>query len=366
MLNSELRFALIKDNYTILFHNYKPVMIDKVVCSVCPRACALSEGQRGVCHVRACKNGEVVSTTYGLNTGLAIDPIEKKPLYHFYPGSKVLSLGTAGCNLGCLFCQNSQLSTSQENELRSVAVSPLQIAQTAVAHDCISVAYTYNDPVVWYEYAADAAKACRELGVKNVAVTGGYVLPEARKILFENMDAANVDLKGIRPEFYQAFCRADVNVVLDTLKYLKNETNVWLEVTNLIIPSISGSGAATDQGNDSESDLQAWCDWVLENLGDAVPVHFSAFYPKHKIIDRLPTPIETLLRAWNIAQNAGLKYVYLGNVHAPQFEATYCQNCGKPIIVRDGYKINAQNLKANPQGIKNACSFCGAEIDGRF
>ena len=341
-------------------------MTDKVVCSVCPRACALSEGQRGVCHVRACKNGEVVSTTYGLNTGLAIDPIEKKPLYHFYPGSRVLSLGTAGCNLGCLFCQNSQLSTSQENELRSVAVSPLQIAQTAGAHDCISVAYTYNDPVVWYEYAADSAKACRELGVKNVAVTGGYILPEARKILFENMDAANVDLKGIRPAYYQAFCRADVNVVLDTLKYLKNETDAWLEVTNLVVPSIAGNGSATDVGNDSDSDLQAWCDWVLENLGDAVPVHFSAFYPKYRIIDRPPTPFETLLRAWDIAHNAGLKYVYLGNVRAAQYEATYCPNCGKPVIVRDGYRTDASALADNPQGIKNVCSYCGTEIDGRF
>ena len=341
-------------------------MTDKVVCSVCPRACSLSEGQRGFCHVRACSNGEIVSTTYGLNTGLAIDPIEKKPLYHFYPGSKVLSLGTAGCNLGCLFCQNSQLSTSQENELRCIEVAPRQIAQTAVAHGCISVAYTYNDPVVWYEYAADAAKACRELGIKNVAVTGGYVLPEARKILFENMDAANVDLKGIRPEFYQAFCHADVNAVLDTLKYLKNETNVWLEVTNLIIPSISGNGAATDRGNDSESDLQAWCDWVLENLGDAIPVHFSAFHPMYKIVDRAPTPFKALLRAWDIAHKAGLKYVYLGNVRAPQYEATYCPNCGKPVIIRDGYRINAQNLSANSQGTKNACGFCGTEIDGRF
>ncbi|MBR0238114.1 MAG: AmmeMemoRadiSam system radical SAM enzyme [Thermoguttaceae bacterium] len=341
-------------------------MSNKVVCPVCPRRCSLSEGQRGVCHVRACRNGEVVSTTYGINTGLAIDPIEKKPLAHFYPGSTALSLGTAGCNLGCLFCQNSQLSSSQEDELRSVAVSPQQIAQTAVAHDCKSVAYTYNDPVVWYEYAADSAKACRDLGVKNVAVTGGYILPEARKILFENMDAANVDLKGIRPEYYQAFCRADVNVVLDTLKYLKNETDVWLEVTNLVVPSITGNGSATDVGNDSDSDLQAWCDWVLETLGDAVPVHFSAFYPKYKIIDRQPTSFETLLRAWNIARKAGLKYVYLGNVRAAQYEATYCPNCGKPVIVRDGYRIDASALADNPQGIKNVCNYCGTEIDGRF
>ena len=341
-------------------------MSNKVVCPVCPRRCSLSEGQRGACHVRVCRNGEVVSTTYGINTGLAIDPIEKKPLAHFYPGSTALSLGTAGCNLGCLFCQNSQLSTSQEDELRGVTVSPQQIAQTAVAHGCKSVAYTYNDPVVWYEYAADSAKACRDLGVKNVAVTGGYILPEARKILFENMDAANVDLKGIRPAYYQAFCRADVNVVLDTLKYLKNETDAWLEVTNLVVPSIAGNGSATDVGNDSDSDLQAWCDWVLENLGDAVPVHFSAFYPKYRIIDRPPTPFETLLRAWDIAHNAGLKYVYLGNVRAPQYEATYCPHCSKPVIVRDGYRTDASALADNPQGIKNVCSYCGTEIDGRF
>ena len=341
-------------------------MSDKVVCSVCPRRCTLSQGQRGACHVRICNKDKVVSATYGINTGLAIDPIEKKPLAHFYPGSKALSLGTAGCNLGCLFCQNSTLSTSQEDELRGISVSPEQIAVLAVEHGCQSVAYTYNDPVVWYEYAADSARECRQRGVKNVAVTGGYVLPEARKTLFENMDAANVDLKGIRPEFYQAFCRADVSVVLDTLKYLKNETNVWLEITNLVVPSIAGNGSATDVGNDSDSDLQAWCDWVLENLGDVVPVHFSAFHPTYKITDRPPTSIETLLRAWNIAHNAGLKYVYLGNVRAPQYEATYCPRCGKPVIIRNGYQIDTRNLTVNSNGIKNNCLFCGTEIDGRF
>ena len=341
-------------------------MSDKVTCSVCPRRCALSQGQRGACHVRICNNDKVVSATYGINTGLAIDPIEKKPLAHFYPGSKALSLGTAGCNLGCLFCQNSTLSTSQEDELKGISVSPEQIAVLAVEHGCQSVAYTYNDPVVWYEYAADSARECRQRGVKNVAVTGGYVLPDARKALFENMDAANVDLKGIRPEFYQAFCRADVSVVLDTLKYLKNETNVWLEVTNLVVPSIAGNGSATDVGNDSDSDLQAWCDWVLENLGDVVPVHFSAFHPTYKITDRAPTSIETLLRAWNIAHNAGLKYVYLGNVRAPQYEATYCPRCGKPVIARNGYQVDTSNLTVNSNGIKNSCLFCGTEIDGRF
>ena len=346
--------------------------MEALKCNVCPRQCELKEGQRGFCNVRINTGGSIVSTTYGRNTGLAIDPIEKKPLAHFYPGSTALSLGTAGCNLGCLFCQNWNLSRSREGDLKSISVSPEQIAQIAAKNACRSVAYTYNDPVVWYEYAADTAKACREWGIKNVAVTAGYILPQARKILFERMDAANVDLRGIRPDFYRNYSHVEIQPVLDTLKYLRNETNVWLEVTNLLIPPSAEkeiSNAKLALGNDSESDIQSWCDWVLENLGDQTPVHFSAFHPSYKITDRAATPTNSLLRAWRIACAAGLKYVYLGNVRAPEYEATYCPKCGQCVIGRDGYKITQRHLvssEENPDGEKNRCLFCGEKIAGRF
>ncbi len=341
---------------------------EKIIeCTVCPRRCKLKPGQVGFCQVRTHSGNSAVSvsTTFGRNTGLAVDPIEKKPLFQFYPGSKALSFGTAGCNMGCSFCQNWTMTKTNAALVKSVPVSSTQIAEIALEQGCTCVAYTYNDPVVWYEYAAETAKECRQRGVKNAAVTAGYILPEARKVLFEYMDAANVDLKGIRPEFYSHFCNAQLNPVLDTLKYLRNETDIWLEVTNLIIPSIG----TELPGNDSDSDISAWCDWVISHLGENTPVHFSAFHPAYQLTDRPQTPYETLLKAWKIARKAGLNYVYIGNVLSPEQESTYCPCCQKKVVGRNGYRITELNLAAdenNPDGIKNRCLFCNTEIAGRF
>jgi len=322
----------------------------KVVCDLCPRHCQLSEGQRGFCFVRQNLNGEMVLTTYGRSTGFCIDPIEKKPLNHFYPGTPVLSFGTAGCNLGCKFCQNWSISKSREIERLSELAMPAAIARAAQALGCTSVAYTYNDPVIFAEYAVDAAKACRELGIKNVAVTAGYISPSAWEYFFEFMDAANVDLKAFSEKFYRELCGARLQPVLDTLKYLVQKTSVWVEITNLIIP----------QENDNPAEIREMCRWILEELGPDVPVHFTAFHPDFRLVDRPPTPAEKLIEAYDIARDVGLHYVYTGNVLDISRQSTYCLKCGQVIIERNGYWIGRYGLEGN------RCRHCGAEIAGRF
>lgn len=330
---------------------------DRLVCDVCPRACRLAESQRGFCYVRQNVGGEVVSTTYGKSTGFCIDPIEKKPLNQFYPGTSVLSFGTAGCNLGCLFCQNWTMTKSTQVEAYSESASPEQIATAAQELGCKSVAYTYNDPVVWLEYARDTARECRARGVKNVAVTAGFITPEARPVLFEYMDAANVDLKGFTDDFYKRLCRARLKPVLDTIRWLVRETDVWVELTNLIIPG----------ENDSPEELRQMCDWIVTELGPDVPLHFSAFHPDFEMNDYPSTPATTLLMAREIAQQAGINYTYTGNVYDPSTQATYCPACGETLIERSGYTIGRYRLKVDAaQATTARCEKCNAPIAGRY
>jgi len=323
----------------------------RIQCDLCPRDCRLHEGQRGACFVRQRSGDQMVLTTYGRSSGFCIDPIEKKPLNHFYPGSSVLSFGTAGCNLACKFCQNWDISKSREMDTLMDQASPVAIAEAARRAGCRSVAFTYNDPVIFAEYAMDAADACHDLGIQAVAVTAGYIGVEARRDFYAKMDAANVDLKGFTDEFYVKVCGARLQPVLDTLVYLRHETDVWTEITTLLIPG----------KNDSDAEIEAECKWIARELGPDVPLHFTAFHPDYKMTDIGHTPAATLSRARKIALGHGLRYVYTGNVHDPEGGTTFCPGCAKPLIVRDWYEIRGYEL--TPEG---ACRHCGAAVPGRF
>jgi len=322
----------------------------RMECVLCPRACKLQDGQRGFCFVRQRVGDQMVLTTYGRSSGFCIDPIEKKPLNHFYPGSSVLSFGTAGCNLGCRFCQNWDISKAREWDRLADAASPETIARAARELGCKSVAFTYNDPVIFAEYAIDVAKACHDQGIKTVAVTAGYISREARGEFYEHLDAANVDLKGFTEDFYHRLCLGELQPVLDTLIFLKRETAVWLEVTTLLIPG----------ENDSDEELHRAADWFAANLGPEVPWHFTAFHPDYKLLDKPSTPAATLTRAREIAVSKGLHYVYTGNVHDLSGSSTYCPGCHRRLIERDWYVLGAWNLAGN------RCHFCGQEIAGHF
>ena len=323
----------------------------RIQCDLCPRDCRLHEGQRGACFVRKMQGGEMVLTTYGRSSGFCVDPIEKKPLNQFYPGSSVLSFGTAGCNLACKFCQNWDISKSREMDRLMDEASPRAIADAAVRLGCRSVAFTYNDPVIFAEYAMDCADACHERGVKTVAVTAGYMHDAPRREFYAKMDAANVDLKAFTEDFYFKLTGAHLQPVLDTLRYLVRETSVWTEITTLLIPG----------RNDSAAEIEAECAWIARNLGTAVPLHFTAFHPDWKMRDVSPTPPATLERARETALRAGLQYVYTGNVHDQEGGGTYCPSCGKAVIVRDWYDIRAYHLTD-----EGACGFCGAKLAGRY
>jgi pyruvate formate lyase activating enzyme len=322
----------------------------RLICDLCPRHCALKAGDRGFCFVRENRDGKIVSTTYGRSTGFCIDPIEKKPLNQFYPGTAVLSFGTAGCNLGCTFCQNWTMSRSRDVEAACAEAKPEAIAAAAREHGCRSVAFTYNDPIIWAEYAIDTAKACHAVGVKTVAVTSGYITDTARADFFQDMDAANVDLKGFSEEFYRTYCAGHLQPVLDTLRWLVHESPTWVEITNLIIPD----------ANDSPEEIQNMCRWIATELGSDVPVHFSAFHPDFKMADRGPTPAATLTMAHDAARDAGIRYVYTGNVFDPEHQHTYCPGCGRPVIQRQGYAISGFDLHAGQ------CVHCQTPIAGRF
>ena len=324
---------------------------NKAQCLICPRKCILGESQRGFCHVRQNIGGEIILTSYGYNTGLAIDPIEKKPLYHFYPGSKTLSFGTLGCNMGCMFCQNWHISKSKKNPENLLKISPEQIALLAKKENCKSVAFTYNDPVIFFEYAIDTAKECHKLGIKTVAVTAGYINPGPRAEFFEHMDATNIDLKAFNNEFYKKLCLADIEPILDTIKYVKNETNCHLELTTLLIEGY----------NSSEKEITEECDWIVKNLGEDVPLHFSAFFPAWKLQNVPPTNPETLFKAYEIAKKAGIRYIYTGNIIDEKGSTTYCHNCKKAIIKRRGHVITEYNLKES-----GVCKFCGEKCLGVF
>ena len=392
----------------------------RIQCDVCPRACKMHEGQRGLCYVRAVEDGEVILTSYGVASGFCIDPIEKKPLNHFYPGTPVLSFGQFGCNLTCAYCQNWSISKAardnpksqgiyelkseckKRNEIKELGrknnlgatyaqdfqpekdnennhlsgcdfsqnhdisksrefdklqslATPAMIAEAAVKSGCTSVAYTYNDPVIFLEYAVDTAKECRKRGIKNVAVTAGYITPEARGEFFRHMDAANVDLKAFTPEFYKDLCTADLERVKDTLVYIRHETDCWLEITDLVIPG----------HNDGEAEIDAMTKWIVDALGPDVPVHFTAFHPDWKMLDVPNTPPATLVRAREIAMKNGVRYAYTGNVHDKTNQSTYCHACGGVLIGRDWYELSDFNVTTEGNYPGN-CAACGTEIPGRF
>jgi pyruvate formate lyase activating enzyme len=323
----------------------------RVQCDLCPRECKLHEGQRGLCFVRAREADGIVLTTYGRSSGFCLDPVEKKPLNHFLPGSSVLSFGTAGCNLTCKFCQNWDISKARADDRLQQHASPEAIARAAVESGARSVAFTYNDPVIFLEYAVDVAAACREAGVKTVAVTAGYIGGGARPEFFAAMDAANIDLKGFTEGFYRKLCTGSLDAVLDALLYVKHETKTWLEITTLLIPG----------ENDSSQEIAALSAWVMERLGPDVPLHFTAFHPDWKMRDIGPTPPATLKRVREIARDTGLRYVYTGNIRDEAGQSTYCHGCGACLIGRDGYTITLWRLDAS-----GACAACGEPCPGIF
>lgn len=331
---------------------YRHMLDDgRMQCDLCPRDCILKDGQRGMCFVRQRVGEEMMLTTYGRSTGFCIDPIEKKPLNHFFPGTSVLSFGTAGCNLACKFCQNWDISKSREMDRLANRGQPEAIAKAAKDFGCQSVAFTYNDPIIFAEYAMDVADACHEVGVQTVAVTAGYVHAEPRAQFFAKMDATNVDLKGFTDEFYWKLTAAHLAPVLETLKYLVQETQTWVEITTLLIPG----------HNDSDQELDALTNWVARELGTFVPLHFSAFHPDYRMLDIPPTPPATLTRARRIGLSNGLKHVYTGNVHDTEGGTTSCPACGTAVIVRDWYRILHYRLDEHGR-----CKNCATAMTGRF
>jgi pyruvate formate lyase activating enzyme len=323
----------------------------RIQCDVCPRFCKLRDGQRGLCYVRARQDDQIVLTTYGRSSGFCVDPIEKKPLNHFLPGTPVLSFGTAGCNLACRFCQNWSISKAKEYDVLADQASPERIAETAERLGCRSVAFTYNDPVIFMEYAIDVADACRERGIAAVAVTAGYMNPEPTRDFYAHIDAANVDLKGFTEDFYKRLCAGHLQPVLDTLVSLKHRTNVWLEITTLLIPG----------RNDDPVEIDRLTHWIANRLGRDVPLHFTAFHPDFRMMDTPPTPPATLRRARDVALDNGLHHVYVGNVHDREAQTTSCHSCGAALIERVGYDIVGWGLDD-----KGCCDVCGTALVGVF
>ncbi|MDJ0665193.1 MAG: AmmeMemoRadiSam system radical SAM enzyme [Acidimicrobiia bacterium] len=323
----------------------------RIQCDLCPRECKLREGQRGLCYVRARHDDQIVLTTYGRSSGFCVDPIEKKPLNHFLPGTPVFSFGTAGCNLACRFCQNWDISKAKQFDVLTDQASPESIVAAAQRTGCRSIAFTYNDPIIFHEYAIDTAAAARAAGVKTVAVTAGYVNDAPRREFYEHMDAANVDLKAFNDEFYHRVCAGELETVLDTLEYVAAQTEVWLEITTLLIPG----------HNDSTDEITEMSRWIVTNLGPDVPHHFSAFHPDFRMRDVPSTSIEDLTRARDIARENGERYVYTGNVHDPVGQTTYCHECETPLIGRDWYELGVWRIDSGGR-----CLQCGATCAGVF
>lgn len=328
---------------------WQPLENSKVRCELCPRFCEIGDGQNGYCSVRRNEGGKLYLMAYGRPIGLHIDPIEKKPLYHFYPGTSILSFGTVGCSLGCRFCQNWDMSNAKVDERRSSEATPEQIVQLAIRHNCPAIAYTYNEPTIFGEFLLDTAKLAKANGIRNVMVTNGYITPEARQDIYPYIDAANVDLKAFSEKFYYKLTGAHLSDVLDTIRWLAGETDVWIEITNLIIPGY----------NDNMDEVGRMVDWILDNCGDDVPLHFSAFHPDHKMLDVPRTPPEMLTQASNLAIEKGMKYVFSGNVYNPEEQATFCPCCGEKVIERDWHNISGMYLTGDK------CR-CGQRINGVF
>ena len=329
---------------------WQPADNGKILCTLCPRYCTIGEGQAGFCFIRQNKNNKLYTIGYGRPTGFAVDPIEKKPLSHFLPGTDILSFGTAGCNLGCKFCQNWTTSKAKLDDSNSMEASPEDVVRIAKKYKTPSIAYTYNDPTIFGEYVIDISKLAREEGIKSVMVTAGYIDKEARKEVYKYIDAANVDLKAFTEIFYHKLTFSHLSDVLDTLVWLKNETEVWFEITTLLIPD----------ENDSPDEIQQMCDWILENLGPDIPLHFTAFHPDFKMRNKARTPISTLNTAREIAHKSGIHYCYTGNVHSVESQTTYCPNCKEPLIIRDWHSVLSDRVK------DGKCYKCNASIAGVF
>lgn len=323
---------------------------NKILCTLCPRYCKIGDGQPGFCYIRQNHGGKLYTIGYGRPTGFAIDPVEKKPLNHFLPGTDILSFGTAGCNLGCKFCQNWSISKAKLDDNNALIASPEDVIKLAKEYSTPSIAFTYNDPTIFGEYVIDISKIARNEGIKSVMVTAGYIDKEARKDVYKFIDAANVDLKGFTERFYHKITFSHLNDVLDTLIWLRNESDVWFEITTLLIPD----------ENDSEEEIKKECGWILENLGENVPLHFTAFHPDFKMLDKDPTPPITLKRAKRIADSMGIKYCYLGNIHDPENQSTYCKTCGCVLIKRNWHTVTLVNLK------NNKCMKCNSLLEGIF
>ena len=329
---------------------WEPTANNKILCTLCPRYCKIGPDQSGFCYIRKNRNGKLITTGYGHPTGFAVDPIEKKPLSHFLPGSTILSFGTAGCNLGCRFCQNWSISKARLDDLGALSVSPDQVVKLAQKHKTPSVAYTYNDPTIFGEYVIDISKLAREEGLRSVMVTAGYIDKNARKDVYKYIDAANVDLKAFTDRFYHKLTYSHLADVLDTLIWLKNETDIWIEITTLLIPD----------ENDSEEEIHLMCEWILNNLGENVPLHFTAFHPDFKLVNKIRTPESTLKMARNIAIEQGIKYCYLGNIFDQESQTTVCPQCQSPLIERDWHRIVSNKMNGNK------CYKCGTKIAGIF
>ncbi|MBP7274631.1 MAG: AmmeMemoRadiSam system radical SAM enzyme [Kiritimatiellae bacterium] len=325
--------------------------VERVECGICPHHCRLREGQRGRCFVRVARGGRVISSAGLRISGAAVDPIEKKPLYHFLPGSRAFSIGAIGCNLSCSFCQNHRISQPRDESALGEEAAPEVIASVAGGSDCASVAFTYNEPIVTFEHTIACARACRAAGLRTIAVTAGFIEPGPREEFFEVMDATNVDLKSMNPDFYRRYCGAELQPVQDTLRWIAAAGRTWLEVTTLLIPG----------ANDGEPELRELAAWVRDELGPATPLHFTAFYPTHWMTDHPPTPPETLHRARDIALEAGVQFVYTGNIDDDIGSATYCPSCHGELVRRSGYDVRPVGL--DPQG---HCLYCGVQVPGRW
>ncbi len=329
---------------------WTPLPNGRIRCELCPRYCKLADGQTGFCGVRQALGGRLVTLVYGKPAGLAVDPIEKKPLFHFLPASLVLSFGTVGCQLGCRYCQNWHLSRESMTESNLQYVEPGEIVRAAEANDCPSIAYTYNEPIIFAEYLIDIARLARNRGLLNVMVTNGYVSNEARAEVFDLIDGVNVDLKAFDEGFYRKYTLSSLKPVLETLIWIRTRTRAWLEITTLLIPGL----------NDAEDQILSEVHWILDNLGRDVPLHFTAFRPDYKMLDHPPTDPETLRRARDIALREGIQFVYVGNVADPAGQTTYCPSCGATLIARTWHASDVRGLDGNK------CKACGATIPGVF
>ncbi len=318
-------------------------------CYLCPRHCHIGENQTGFCFIRKNIDGHLYQLGYGRPAALNIDPVEKKPLNHFFPGTRILSMGTAGCNMGCFFCQNWDISKAKADQVHAADLSPADVVELALERRVPHLAFTYNEPTIWGEYVIDIAREAHASGLNNVMVSNGYITREAFFDVYQHIDAANIDLKAFTEKFYSKVTLTHLQPVLDTLKWLRHETNVWFEITNLIIPTL----------NDEQDEFRQLVDWMLTNLGDDVPLHFTAFHPDFKLVDKPPTPPETLHRARKLAMEMGLKFVYEGNIFSDGGD-TICPGCRRRIIRRSWHSVTSNDL------LEGKCRHCATQIPGAF